>query len=55
VRSDPSGNVILAGEVNGTIDFGDGSLTVHGGDGDPGGFIAKLAPNGAYLSGSGTT
>ncbi|HEX3773848.1 MAG TPA: hypothetical protein VHV51_05240 [Polyangiaceae bacterium] len=53
VRSDPSGNVILAGDLDGTIDFGDGSLTLSGGENGSLGFIVELDPNGAFVSGHG--
>src|SRR5882724_10141333 len=51
VHSDPSGNVILAGEIDGTITFPDGTFTAHGGEGDRVGFIVRLDPNGAFING----
>jgi hypothetical protein len=46
VAADGLGNVLLAGVVNGSADFGDGPLQSAGG-GDA--FVAKLDPSGGYL------
>ncbi|APR86743.1 Flagellar hook-length control protein FliK [Minicystis rosea] len=45
VTTDAAGNVILAGRLKGTIDFGGGALTGNGADG----FIAKYDPAGGHL------
>jgi hypothetical protein len=42
IAADSAGNVLLTGDVQGTVDFGGGTLTATGTDSD--GFIAKLTP-----------
>jgi hypothetical protein len=46
VFADASGNVIVAGDFDGSIDFGGGAFTCAGG---MDGFVAKLDPDGAHL------
>jgi hypothetical protein len=46
VAVDASGNVIMTGYFNGTVDFGGGALTSLGGRDV---FLAKFGPNGAHL------
>jgi FlgD Ig-like domain/Beta-propeller repeat len=46
VATDPSGNVFVAGDFSGSIDFGGGALTSAGSTDM---FLAKLDPNGAHL------
>ncbi|MRG91605.1 SBBP repeat-containing protein [Polyangium spumosum] len=43
---DGMGNVYLAGEASGSIDFGNGALTAQG---NPNAFVAKLDPQGAPI------
>jgi hypothetical protein len=45
VAVDASGNVFVAGNTSGSIDFGGGMLANHGTDW----FLVKLAPSGAYV------
>lgn len=44
--ADAAGNVYLAGEFRGTVDFGGGPLTAAGGTNDI--FVVSLEPSGAY-------
>ncbi len=45
VAADPSGNILIGGTVNGTIDFGGGTLTTENDDA----FVVKLSPSGTHL------
>lgn len=46
VAVDDAGNVIIAGKLNGSVDFGGGAL-VAAGEGDA--YIAKFSPDGAHV------
>jgi hypothetical protein len=46
VKTDASGNVVITGYFNGTVDFGGGPLTSAGGQDV---FIAKFTPGGAHI------
>lgn len=49
VAVDADGNLVIAGDFWGKLDFGGGSLPCYGAPGNPRAFVAKLDANGGHL------
>ncbi|MEO7596734.1 MAG: hypothetical protein ABI134_36350, partial [Byssovorax sp.] len=48
IAADADGNIVITGSMQGKIDFGGGPLDIGGGK-PPDAFVARFAPDGAYL------